>query len=168
VKEKAKGEPDAVQVGKGHGRVERREVWVVESGELGAYLAQEYGWPDLRWCGRIRRFRKGIGEEEWKEVREHLWVAGGNLKALTGDRAAALLRGHWGIENRVFRVRDVDYDEDRLHGRAIGLALSAVRDIAINLLRRMGFRYIPDGQRDMAARSDRGLSLLTSPILLER
>ncbi len=156
-------EPDEVSVDKGHGRVERREIWVVESKELGEYLAQEYRWPDLKWSGRIRRLRKRIGKEEWEEEREDVWVAGGNIEDLTGERAAALLRGHWGIENAVFRVRDVDYDEDRLHGRAIGLVLSTLRNIAINLLRRAGFRYIPDGQRDMAARPDRGLSLITHP-----
>lgn len=35
--------PDAVHVDKAHDREERREIWVVESQELGAYLAQEYG-----------------------------------------------------------------------------------------------------------------------------
>ncbi|PHP52324.1 hypothetical protein BW737_010320 [Actinomyces ruminis] len=29
------------------------------------------------------------------------------------ETVAAWTRGHWAIENRVYRVRDVTYDEDR-------------------------------------------------------
>ena len=41
--------PDEVEVTKGHGRLEKRELWWVESEELGQYLEQEYDWPGLRW-----------------------------------------------------------------------------------------------------------------------
>jgi hypothetical protein len=50
-------------------------------------------------------------------------------------------------------------DQDRLHGRAIGFSLSALRDAAINLIRRAGFHYIPDAKRFLPARSDLGLAL---------
>jgi len=49
----------------------------------------------------------------------------------------ALLRGHWTIENRVHWVRDMSFHEDRLHGRAIGGMLSWLRNMAINLIRRV-------------------------------
>ena len=161
--------PDWVSVNKRHGRVERREVWVVESHELGAYLARAYGWPGVRWSGRVRRYRKRGAHTAWDEVTDTLWIAGGALDTLTGQQAAGWLRGHWEIENRVFWVRDVRYGEDRSHARAIGPALSALRNVAINLLRRAGFRYLPDGWRGLAARPDRGLALLLSdqPVLLE-
>jgi hypothetical protein len=73
---------------------------------------------------------------------------------------AAYLRDHWAIENGVFRVRDVSYDEDRLHGRTIGLGLALIRNTAINLLRQQGYRFIPDGWRALASLPDRGLHLL--------
>ncbi len=60
-------------------------------------------------------------------------------------------------------MRDVSYDEDRLHGRAIGGVLSTLRNVAINLIRRLAYRYIPDGWRALSARPDEGLSLLTTP-----
>jgi hypothetical protein len=41
------------------------------------------------------------------------------------------------LDHREWRVlvRDVSYDEDRLHGRQIGHGLSVVRSVAINLIR---------------------------------
>ncbi len=152
-----------VQVCEGHGRLERRELWLVESGELGEYLEQEYDWPGLRWCGRVRRRRRKLSRPGWEEE-EVLWVAGGALPHLTAEQALEGLRGHWEIENRVFWVRDVSGNEDRLHGRAIGLGLSGLRNVVINLLRWLGYRYIPDGWRAMAARPDRGLALLTTKL----
>lgn len=55
------------------------------------------------------------------------------------------------------------YDEDRLHARIIAPVLSQLRNTAINLIRREGFRYIPDAWRNFASRPDRGLSLLLKP-----
>ena len=62
------------------------------------------------------------------------------------------------------RVRDVSYDEDRLHGRASGLGLTLIRNIAITLLRQQGHRYIPDGWRQLQAQPNRGLHLLYLPL----
>ena len=54
------------------------------------------------------------------------------------------------IENGVSRVRDVTFDEDRLHGRKIGFGLSGVRNVAITLLRQLGLPFIPEAQRAVA------------------
>lgn len=151
--------PDAVEWDKGHGRIECRELWLEECGELGEYLEREYDWPGVKWCGIVRRRRRKLGELAWREE-QGIWIAGGALEGLRAREALEGLRGHWGIENRVFRVRDVSCDEDRLHGRKIGLGLSGLRNVMINILRAWGYRYIPDGWRAMAARFDRGLSLL--------
>jgi hypothetical protein len=57
-------------------------------------------------------------------------------------------------------VRDVSYAEDRLHGRKIGLCLSIFRNEFINLIRRQGYPFIPDGWREIANLPDRGVNLL--------
>ena len=44
---------------------------------------------------------------------------------------------HWG-------VRDVTYNEDRLHGRMIGHGVSSIRNGAITLLRYLDYRRLPD------------------------
>ncbi|MEJ5201027.1 MAG: hypothetical protein WHV66_02230 [Anaerolineales bacterium] len=76
-----------------------------------------------------------------------------------------VLRQHWAIENGVFRVCDVIYDEDRLHGRKIGLGLSSIRNAAITLLRQYRYPYIPDAQRAISAQPSLAFALLGIKIL---
>lgn len=160
--------PDHVEVRKGHGRVERRELWVVPAGVMGDYLHQDFGWPHPQWMGQIRRYRRFLHQPDWDSVTNTFWIAGGtHLPSLTPAQIQALLREHWCIENGVFRVRDVTYDEDRLHGRSIGFSLSALRNEAINCIRRAGFRYIPDARRFLPSLPDFGLAWLFDPPSLE-
>lgn len=165
--ENGTSQPDVVQVNKGHGRIERRELWAVPSGELGAYLEREYGWPAVAWCGRIRRRRRPSNRSEEASIEEHSWVFGSRTVEASPQIIAQWLRGHWTIENGVFRVLDVSYDEDRLHARKTGIVLSKVRHAAINLIRSLGYRYVPDGWRGISARTDYGLTLVTGCPLFE-
>jgi predicted transposase YbfD/YdcC len=126
-----------------------------------AYMAQEWRWPGIQLSGRIRRSRKGRTKTDWESQETWTWVSSLSPELGTPERVAQDLRGHWAIENGVFRVRDVSYDEDRLHGRKIGHSLSIIRDIAITIIRRERYPYIPDGWRDIATHKDHGLRLLT-------
>lgn len=127
-----------------------------------AYLEEALGWPGVQWCGWLRRWRKVLASGQ-EEEKVHVWVGGGGFRwSLTAEQAAGYLRRHWSVENGVFYVRDVTMDEDRLHGRKIGYGLSGVRNAALNLLRTLGFPFIPDARRHLAARPDLGLALLTS------
>lgn len=74
--------------------------------------------------------------------------------------AAKLLewwRGHWGIENRLHWVRDVQFGEDacRIRTGRAPLVLSGLRNAAINLLRSLGNRPIAQTLRENACRVDR-------------
>lgn len=124
--------PDVVEINKGHGRIERREVWTMPGGELGACLEQEYAWPAMTWCGRIRRKRRSSSRAEEASIEEHPWIFGSRTVAASPEKIERWLRGHWTIENGVFRVLDVSYSKDRLHGRQVGILLSKVRHAAIN------------------------------------
>ncbi len=119
-------------------------------GELGPYLAAVLGWQDVRQVGRVRRrrqLRRGAAwTEEWVTIATSLAPT-----ATSPDELLALLRRHWVIENRVHRVRDVSFDEDRNHGRRAASMLAAVRNMAISLFRWRGFRYAPDGWRFASA-----------------
>jgi predicted transposase YbfD/YdcC len=141
-------------------------VWVVDSQELNAYLQQEYGWSGVQLSGRIRRSRKHSGAEAWENQQTHTWVSSLSPTQGTARKVAQLLRGHWTIENGVFRVRDVSYAEDRLHGRKIASCLSTLRNVAINLIRYARYPYIPDGWRDIACKPDHGLHLLQNRLIL--
>ena len=159
--------PDRVTVDKGHGRVERRELWWVEAKELGAYLEREYEWPGVTVCGRIRRYRRATDATGWEGIEELTWITSAPVAQASPDCVLAWLRGHWGIENGVSRVRDVSYDEDRLHGRKIGHGLSSLRNGALNLIRHLGYRYVPDAWRAFAECPGRILIALTMPLSLE-
>jgi Ni/Co efflux regulator RcnB len=154
--------PDVVTIDKGHGRLERRELWTVRADDLGLYLQQDFGWPRVRQVGWIRHFRRRTRERTWTEVATHTWISSVPIDRAGPQDMALMLRGHWAIENALHWVRDVSWGEDRLHGRAIGINLAAVRNTAINLIRTLGFAYIPDGWRHLSARGDYGWSALTT------
>ena len=162
--QRRKGAAHWVEVTKGHGRIELREVWIVPcEADMRAYVHERFGWPGVQWCGRIRRLRRTPTKEE-EQV--HVWVAGAAFPwLLDAQTAAQLLRRHWTIENRVFHVRDVTMDEDRLHGRLIGPALSSIRNTTLSLLRHFfSVPYLTDAIRLVQAMPDNGFSLLTAPL----
>jgi hypothetical protein len=83
--------------------------------------------------------------------------------------ALKALRGHWETRHKLsnnlcrvwlYWVRDVGFSEDRLHGRKVGPGLSMIRNLALNLIRALGYRFVVDGFRALSARADRGLGLL--------
>ncbi len=160
--------PDWQKVTKGHGRLEERRLWMAPcEQDMQAYLATEFDWPQAQWCGWIARRRRPLWTDQWEAERVQVWIAGGAFPwPLRAAQAAALLRGHWGIENGVFYVRDVTMAEDRLHGRKIGAALSSLRNVALTLLRGwVPAAYLPEARRRVAALPDDGLHLLTAPLL---
>ena len=153
--------PDHVQTDKGHGRMERRELWVVPAGALGAYLQADFAWPAVRYVGQIRRYRRQLHQTDWDSVLTTLWMAGGtHCPDLTPAQLQYHLRAHWTIENSVFYVRDTSFAEDFLHGRKIAFTLSALRNAAVNLIRHAGFPYIPDAGRLLPATPGRDLMWL--------
>jgi len=159
--ERGEEAPDVVTYDKKHGRLEIREYWWLPvDEELRHYPATEYRRPAVRRCGRVRRSYRLLHEKEWHEE-EHLWLYQARVELeVTPERLSRWVRGHWEIENRVFWVLDVTYGEDRGHARRIGMPLHILRSAALSLIRRRGFRYIPDGRRAAAARDDRGLAWL--------
>ena len=149
-----------IQRGKGHGRIECRELWLVDSKAMTAYLAQTLDWRGAQTSGHIRRSRKRSRQGAWESQETYCWVSSLPAERKTAPRIAQALREYWAVENGVFRVRDVTYDEDRLHGRKIGFCLAFIRNVAINIIRCEGYPYIPDGCRDIASKPDHGLYLL--------
>jgi hypothetical protein len=142
------------------------ELGLEEASALGERLEAEYGRPGVRYCGRLRRWRcrlSGPPKPQGWQVQEVLWVAGGSIGPLSVQQALECLRGHWEIENRLYWVRDVSFCEGRLLGREVAPGLSTIRNLALNLIRALGYRFVVDVFRALSARADRGLSLLTSP-----
>ena len=89
------------------------------------------------------------------------------LTSLPADLASPeqldqLVRGHWGIENRVHYVRDVTYDEDRSQAYTGNgpRTLATCRNLAISALRLAGHTNIARALRHIARNITRALTLL--------
>jgi predicted transposase YbfD/YdcC len=53
---------------------------------------------------------------------------------------AAIIRGHWGIEDRLHWIRDMDFDEDRSQVRTASgpRIMASLRNLVITILRLSG------------------------------
>lgn len=159
--EKGGSSPDVVEWDLQHGRLEVREYWWVKADEeMRGYLEDEFGWPEVRWYGRVRRRRRPFHQEKWSSEEVIIIYGGDGGPEATPQQLSRWVRGHWGIENGVFWVLDVTYQEDRNHARKVGRPLHALRCVALNVIRQQGFRYVPDGHRAASALPDRGLAWL--------
>jgi predicted transposase YbfD/YdcC len=79
-------------------------------------------------------------------------------------RLLELTREHWGIENKVFYVRDVTFGEDacRVRTKAAPLILSALRNVAIAVLNFAGATNKAARLRRHAAHPHEALALITA------
>lgn len=132
--------PDLTQtetIEKGHGRIETRRLEATAS--IAEHLAP--AWRGLAQVCRLTRQRIVHGKASTETV-----YAITSLAADKADpaRLLGLSREHWGIENRLHYVRDVTYREDQARTNAghAPEALAALRNTALTMLRRLGFRPV--------------------------
>lgn len=145
--------PQVEQVGSHGDRVEVRRLWTSE--ELVGYS----DWPHLAQVCRTERVVHHQGR-----TRRELAYAVTSLQPKQADpaRLPELWRGHWGVENRVFRVRDVTMDEDRCQIRSGSTPqiMAALRNLVISLFRIGKEPNIAAAQRRCATKSTYSLSLV--------
>lgn len=122
----------AQQIGKGHGRVENRQCWVVADPEWLAYLRRQHDWPQLRTIIKVEA-RRSTDDKRRKTDKRYY------ISSLAPDATQILeaTRAHWGVENKVHWILDIAFreDESRLrkgHGQE---NLAALRRWALNLIR---------------------------------
>jgi len=148
-------EDRSITTDKGHGRLEVRTLET--SSALNGYL----DWPGLKQVFRLDRKTTILktGEVRMETVY--------GLTSLAAQRAGAaqlqkLVRGHWGIENRSFWVRDVTFGEDKSQVRRGSLpqVMAALRNQVINLLRLCRFQWIPDAFGYFAAHPEEALAVI--------
>ena len=114
-----------------HGdRLEVRRLWA--STALNEYLK----WPGLKQVLKIERETDKRGQKE-KQVRYAITSLGpeaGSRKLL------GLVRGHWAIENQLFRVRDVTLGEDasQIRKGSAPQVMASLRNTVIALFRHSG------------------------------
>jgi hypothetical protein len=150
-----------------HGRREERQLWALadpalnaRAGEAGTHQAP---WPHLAQVCRVRRRRVTT---RTGEVEDEVSYAVTSLPPQRADaaRLLALLRGHWGIENKLHYVRDVTFDEDRSAVRTASApqVCAACRNLVIALVRRLGATNIAAACRTFAGRPLTAIALVAT------
>ncbi len=75
------------------------------------------------------------GNARWAE---HVLTGVARFRRALLERLRALVRAHWGIENRLHHVHDLSMDEDRCRVRIGGRALACLRNLVLTTIRRRG------------------------------
>ena len=137
---------------RGHGRTERRTLKVTS-------VAKGLAFPHAAQAIQIVRRRKVKGK--WS--RETCYAVT-SLTVIQASHAqlAAIVRGHWGIEDRLHWVRDMDFDEDRSQVRtATGpRVMASLRNLVITILRPSGAASIAAALRYHARQPSRPLQTI--------
>ena len=118
----------AAQVNKGHGRIETRTASV--SGDV-AWLQEWHDWPGLQAVGKVTAIRR---QDDAVSEETRYYVLS---RAFPPEQFNGIVRGHWGIENRLHWVLDVTCNEDQARNRKGNCAenLALLRKLALNLAR---------------------------------
>jgi len=123
--------PAHTTVEKDHGRIERRRCRAIGEHVYLDFIDPQHAWPNLKSVVCIESTRR-IGDTVSTETRHY-------LSSLPADarRLSEVIRGHWGIENRLHWVLDLAFHEDSSRVRADHGPenLAIIRHIALNLLR---------------------------------
>jgi hypothetical protein len=151
----------ASSVDKAHGRLERRTL------RLTATLTKHQDWSGLAQGFELVRERTIKGATTVEVVH--------GITSLHQQEAAArkllgLVRGHWGIENKVHYVRDVTLGEDgsRVRKGAAPQVLAAVRNAVIHLLAGVDATSNAAAIRRLNNRPEEALALLGLPRVKRR
>src|SRR5262249_11412107 len=93
-------------VEKDHGRIERRQCWVSQLGDVLAFIAAYKFWPALRCLVKIVTQRRLAGKVE-HDTRYF-------ISSLQADpaRLLTIVRAHWLIENQLHWVLDIAFRQD--------------------------------------------------------
>lgn len=113
----------------GHGRRDERTYYLAP---VPPDFALSEDWPWVKALGYALRVTRHADGSETSEVRYYI-----NSRYLSGQRFAAAVRGHWGIESMHW-ILDVTFREDdhRTRERTLANNLSWLRRFAITLLKR--------------------------------
>jgi predicted transposase YbfD/YdcC len=116
------------QVEKDHGRLETRKYWLSDQLDWFEDLAK---WEGLRTVGMVEAVRE---TKQGTATERRFFLSSLPLDA---PRFARAVRGHWGVENQLHWVLDVQMNEDQSRARAGYAAenLATLRRLALNLLK---------------------------------
>lgn len=142
----------------GHGRsLERREL--IASTDLNDYL----DWPEVRQVFRLERTWREQGQAKRAL---HYGITSLAPVVADADRLLTLRRGHWSIENRLHRCKDVNFGEDAslIHVGQGPTVMALLRDAAVSLLHQAGIHRIASRLRTHSQHPERAVALVLGPL----
>jgi len=116
------------QIEESHGRLVVQRAWVaVNTGEVDTAR-----WPDCKMLATVESLRVVGGKPSDLERRYYI-----SSRLMTAEAFAKAVRSHWGIENRLHWMLDVNFGEDAATVRKDFAAdnLSRLKKIVLNVLR---------------------------------
>jgi predicted transposase YbfD/YdcC len=118
-------------------------------------------WTEFEGAAQVARLRRTVTKKSRKTVEVVYLITSSNADPET---PAAWVRGHWEIENRLHRVRNVTYQEDNSLVRTGNAprVMATLHSLAISLLRLEGRNNIAAANRHHARDPQRTLRLLQS------
>lgn len=143
---------------KDRGKRMRHETRIVEVFEVNSAV------KETKWNGLIARIIKVTGTTLMRRARDGLWERREEISfyacsaPVSAQKAAAAIRGHWGVENRNHYVRDVAMLEDASRIRINPGIFARARSFALNILRANGENNIADALWRNALNLDRPLT----------
>jgi predicted transposase YbfD/YdcC len=143
--------PAVTGTDRGHGRRATRTVKVVDVP----------AWIEFSGAVQVARLRRTVARKGRRTVEIVYLITSADATAAPPAVLAAWVQSHWEIENRLHRVRDVTFDEDRSQVRT-GQAphvMAGLRNTAITLLRLDGHHNIAAALRHHARDTDRPINL---------
>jgi predicted transposase YbfD/YdcC len=151
---------------RGHGRRETRTLKKTAVADAAGPGGKGLLFPYAQQAIRITRTRTVCSGGKTRRSTETAYAIT-SLTAMhaTGEQLAGVVRGHWGVENRLHHVRDVTWDEDRCQIRTGQgpQVMASLRNLAISILRLTGHTNIAAGLRHHAHNPTRPLNaVLTS------
>jgi hypothetical protein len=154
-----------------HGRRESRALWAVRHPGvlrwLGSTGTHRTPWPHIRQICRLERHRVPVrrGVPVGKaSVEVSYYITSLPPERADAARLLTLIRGHWGIENRLHHVRDVTFDEDRsaVRSGAAPQVMATARNLVLALLRRQRHANIAATLRTYASRPRSAIELVAN------
>ena len=137
---------------RGHGRTERRTLKVTA-------VAAGLAFPHAAQAIQVVRRRAVKGK---RSAETCYAVTSLTVTQASHAQLAAIIRGHWGIEDRLHWVRDMAFDEDRSQVRTgdCPRVMASLRNLAITILRLTGENSIAAALRYNARRPGRPLQTI--------
>ena len=136
-----------------HGRLETRTALVCTDI---AWLQEQHQWPGLAAIAKIDRTRE-LPSKTTTETAYYLLST-----PLSAERCNAVVRSHWGVENRLHWCLDVVMNEDQARNRKDHGAhnLAVLRHMALNVMRKDNSKTSLRGKFKLAAWDDGFLAKL--------